>query len=255
MASLTSDYPAGPGGPLPWPLRPGARPSLAQCVTLALLIHILVVLVFGSAPGGSARPGEGVWGTLNIRLTGSDAGGRNEATVAADAHSGPAGTATRQRFGGAVRSPDLAEPVPPSPGAARQGIWQARPAEPQAAHNAPPVTPAPAATVATAATAATTATAATAATAATPPPVATPPTPTTAVEARPVAVAPSETAPAQRLSMPSPLTLPPAQPLQAAGTAERALGHLVPDQIFQLLLELGGRAGCGAGRAPQNPRR
>ena len=133
-----------PGGPLPWPLRPGARPSLAQCVTLALLIHILVVVVFGSAPGGSAQPGEGVWGTLNIRLTGSDAGGRNEATVAADAHSGPAGTATRQRFGGAVRSQDLAEPVPPAPGGARQGTWQARPTPAAGADRpSPPLTATP----------------------------------------------------------------------------------------------------------------
>ena len=68
--------------------------------------------MFGNAPGGSAPRGEGVWGALNIRLTGGDASGRREATVAADAYSGPAGTAKQQRWGGAVRTPqDLASRV------------------------------------------------------------------------------------------------------------------------------------------------
>ncbi|MBL8353027.1 MAG: hypothetical protein JNL87_22255, partial [Burkholderiaceae bacterium] len=123
MTTLSLEPMPAPAGPS----RPDGRELLTQCLVLALLIHVLVVLVFGSAAGGSARPGEGVWGTLNIRLTGSDATGRNEATVAAEAHSGPAGTATRQRWGGAVRSPDLSEPAPRAPGAAREGVWQPQP--------------------------------------------------------------------------------------------------------------------------------
>ena len=158
MSTLTLD----PGGAWPdppepaVPARPGGRasqpawlgtPSLRQCVTLALLIHVLVVLVFGNAPGGSAPRGEGVWGALNIRLAGGDASGRREATVAADTYNGPAGSAKQQRWGGAVRAPELTESQPPEPGAAKPGLWQARPAEggaepAEAAAPAPP-NPAP----------------------------------------------------------------------------------------------------------------
>ncbi|HEX2013516.1 MAG TPA: hypothetical protein VJN44_21480, partial [Roseateles sp.] len=41
---------------------------LGQCLILALLLHILLVLLLGNTPGGSARPGEGVWGSLSVRL-------------------------------------------------------------------------------------------------------------------------------------------------------------------------------------------
>ena len=63
--------------PLPaeWPRVPLRLPSLRKCLVLALLLHALVVLVFGSAPGGSAKPGEGVYGALNVRLSGRGAPG------------------------------------------------------------------------------------------------------------------------------------------------------------------------------------
>ena len=52
-------------GSVYWPLRGRApSPLLRQCLTLAVLLHILVVLVFGNTEGGSARPGAGVWGAL-----------------------------------------------------------------------------------------------------------------------------------------------------------------------------------------------
>ena len=109
---------------LPWPVLSGERPSLPQCLTLALLIHVLLVLVVGNTPGGSARRGEGVWGALNIRLVGGDAGGQPEATVAAEADTGPEGAAAKRRWGGAVRPADDLPAAAAPPGAARQGPWR-----------------------------------------------------------------------------------------------------------------------------------
>ena len=135
-----------------------ARPSLGQCLTLALLIHVLVVLVFGNTPGGSARRGEGVWGAFDVRLVGGDPGGQRDGTVASDSYTGPEGTAQQRRHGGAVRTGEEAV-LPPSTqvGAARLGAWQ-----PQASDAALASTPA----AAPAAAGTATATAATAATAA-----------------------------------------------------------------------------------------
>ena len=52
--------PAALPGSTPWPGRPGAPSTLRQCLTLAVLLHVLVVLVFGNTEGGSAAPGQGV---------------------------------------------------------------------------------------------------------------------------------------------------------------------------------------------------
>ena len=49
--------------PTDWPRVQLRLPRLGECLVLALLLHALVVLVFGSAPGGSAKPGEGVAAT------------------------------------------------------------------------------------------------------------------------------------------------------------------------------------------------
>ena len=56
-------------GIVAWPTvaRPPTR--LEQCLLLALLMHGLLVAWLGSAPG-SARPGEGVWGRINVSLRG-----------------------------------------------------------------------------------------------------------------------------------------------------------------------------------------
>ncbi|WP_228027320.1 hypothetical protein, partial [Pseudaquabacterium pictum] len=124
-------------GPRPWPALAGAPSTLRQCITLAVLLHVLAVLVFGNTEGGSAQPGQGVWGALNIRLAGSDAGARAEATVASDAYTGPQGQARERRWGGAVRAPQDRPDVHSSPGAVRQGVWQ-----PQAAPDPAPGVPA-----------------------------------------------------------------------------------------------------------------
>ena len=47
-----------------WPRRPGQPPSLAQCTALALLLHLFLIVIFGNAPGGTALPGQGIWGAF-----------------------------------------------------------------------------------------------------------------------------------------------------------------------------------------------
>ena len=116
-------------------LRP---PQLAQSIALAMLLHIWLVLVLGSAPGGMARPGEGAWGRLggviDVRL--SDVLGAQGEIAEPPVptltpappltKTGPVGTARQERYGGAVRAPTLAEPEAASPGAARLGRWNSQ---------------------------------------------------------------------------------------------------------------------------------
>ena len=132
----------------PWQAQAGAPSTLRQCLVLAALLHLLVVLVFGNTDGGSAPPGQGVWGALNIRLAGSDPGGQPDATVASDAYSGPRGQARERRWGGAVRAPQDRADAHSSPGAARQGLWQPQPAPDAAPGPSADVPPAAAAELA-----------------------------------------------------------------------------------------------------------
>ncbi len=57
----------------------GKRPSLAPCLALALLVHLSIVLVLRNMPGGLARPAEGVWDAISIRLQGQGTVGQREA--------------------------------------------------------------------------------------------------------------------------------------------------------------------------------
>ncbi len=52
----------------PWP-RAG-HTTLQRCLWLALLLHLWAVLWLGSAPEGTAPPGQGVQGRLNVTLRG-----------------------------------------------------------------------------------------------------------------------------------------------------------------------------------------
>ncbi|MBI5256710.1 MAG: hypothetical protein HY855_09435, partial [Burkholderiales bacterium] len=110
-----------PAAPAPWPPAPPPRTTLTRCVLLALLLHVLLVLWLGNAPGGSAQPGQGVWGRLNVTLRGlrPEPGAGVPARSAAEA--GPAGHAREPRFGGAVRSEAAPTTPPDTPGAARLG--------------------------------------------------------------------------------------------------------------------------------------
>lgn len=56
------------------PRRPPPAPRLLQrCLLLAVLLHVWLVLVFGNATG-SAAPGQGVWGSLTVKLLGRSGG-------------------------------------------------------------------------------------------------------------------------------------------------------------------------------------
>jgi len=77
-------------------------PTLLQFVLLSMLLHVLVVVLFGNAPGIGARRGEGWWGPLDVTL-------RRLTQPAAPSGIGPFGErgAPAQR-----RSPTLTPEVP-----------------------------------------------------------------------------------------------------------------------------------------------
>lgn len=117
------------------PAQSGARDLVRtrfnQCMLLAVLLHIWLVAVLGSAPGGNAPPGEGSYGSLSVRLQGPVAQAGADASVQPP-DSGPPGQARQQRSGGAVRPLD--EPVlQDQAGAETSGNW--RPVESQADPN------------------------------------------------------------------------------------------------------------------------
>ncbi len=117
-------WPAPP--PLPAP-EPALSPSMKRCLLLALLLHVWLVLMLGSAPGGTAAPGQGVAGTLNITLQGPETPGATEEMAPAlpAPTEGAPGSATLPRWGGVVREQAV---VPPkTPGAAQLGRWSATP--------------------------------------------------------------------------------------------------------------------------------
>ncbi len=46
------------------------RPSLDQFVLLSLMLHVLVIVLFGDTAGGGARRGEKLWGALTVTVQG-----------------------------------------------------------------------------------------------------------------------------------------------------------------------------------------
>ncbi|RQO62546.1 hypothetical protein DBR47_04805 [Paucibacter sp. KBW04] len=118
------------------PAKPLPEAQLKQSLLLAALLHVWLVLLLGNAPGGTAKPGEGVWGRLNITLRGPENGepsGRPQLPPAPDDNAGPVGQAKQARFGGAPRPlPAADQPRPTQPGAAQLGTWQAAAGEGQA---------------------------------------------------------------------------------------------------------------------------
>ena len=80
-------------------------PMLWRCLLLALLLHVWLLLLLGSAPGGTARQGEGVWGAIDVTLRGPPTPGATASVV----------------------PPPLRQPGPPvRPGAAALGRRGAR---------------------------------------------------------------------------------------------------------------------------------
>ncbi len=100
------------------------RPTpMWQALLLAGLLHLWLALVLGSVPPGSAVPGQGVWGAINLRLQPQGEGPPNTEALPAPPlpATGLPGDAPTPRWGGAVRTERPAPDAPP--GAARQGDW------------------------------------------------------------------------------------------------------------------------------------
>lgn len=117
------------------PLRPEAArppprlPDLRQTLVLAVLLHLWLVALFGTVTG-TALPGQGVSGLLNIRLAGSGpAAEEAPRPTPPAAYTGPTGSADDRRWGGQVRERDTALPPQDAPGAAREGTWNRQPTE------------------------------------------------------------------------------------------------------------------------------
>ncbi|MFT7773435.1 hypothetical protein [Roseateles sp.] len=127
------------------PRRSPPDPRLLQrCLLLAMLLHVWLVLVFGNATG-TATPGQGVWGSLTVKLIGRS-GGAPDAPPGDPAplqrDNGALGSGAQPRHGGQVRP---ATPAATDPGAAELGRWNPREVAPQAARtdetsSAPPST-------------------------------------------------------------------------------------------------------------------
>lgn len=107
-----------------WPPAGRWTPTLAQSLCLAAALHALLVWVVGSSPPGTAQPGEGRFGSINLRLRGPLGAPPGEATgTSTESYGGPKGQARSLRWGGAVREAAVPPPDPSTPGAAREGTW------------------------------------------------------------------------------------------------------------------------------------
>jgi hypothetical protein len=103
-----------------------------RCLLLAVLLHVWLVLVFGNATG-TAEPGQGVWGSLTVKLLGRS-GGEPGAPPGEPApewrDNGAPGDGNPQRQGGQARA---TAPDTPQTGAAELGRWNPRDVAPEAA--------------------------------------------------------------------------------------------------------------------------
>lgn len=133
------------------PGTPAAAPaSMAHCLALAALLHLWLVLLLGNAPAGTAQPGQGVGGAINVTLRGDEPARAVPAVppVPSLPSIGPVGAAAEPRWGGVVR--DAARPTNETAGAARLGRWaptpqptEARPAHGEHTVAQPPGPPPP----------------------------------------------------------------------------------------------------------------
>ncbi len=117
---------------------------MQRALLLAVLLHVWLVLVFGNATG-TAAPGEGVWGSLTVKLTGRS-GGEPGAPPGEPNRgwrdNGAPGSGDPQRQGGQLR-PEA--PTTQDTGAAALGRWNPQEVAPEAARtedlsDAPPST-------------------------------------------------------------------------------------------------------------------
>jgi hypothetical protein len=99
---------------LRWPR--AASTTLARCLWLAVLLHTLLLLWLGTAPEGTAPPGQGSGGRLNVTLRGPSDDGVPSAPPPQPVAPRVADTQAQPRIGGQVR--EAPPPVEASPGAA-----------------------------------------------------------------------------------------------------------------------------------------
>jgi hypothetical protein len=137
MSAVLQDQPL-PARLLAWPAAQAT--PLARCLFLALLLHLWAVLMLGTAPGGTALPGQGVFGAINVTLRGPVSDNARDESPAATPVPGMAPDSSSPRWGGRVRQTEL--PPDSLPGAERLGVPapQAPQALPAAAPQALPVT-------------------------------------------------------------------------------------------------------------------
>ncbi|MBY0233868.1 MAG: hypothetical protein K2W93_02725, partial [Burkholderiaceae bacterium] len=124
--------------------RPAEPVRMQQCLLLAGLLHVWLVLLVGNTSGGTARPGDGVWGRLNITLQGPVNGSPDGDPAALPRNNGPRGSAPQERFGGAVRELAQTPAATTPPGAAQLGPWAPQVLPPVSAAARPPAPPEPA---------------------------------------------------------------------------------------------------------------
>jgi len=108
-------------------------PTLVRFVILSMLLHVLVVLFFGSANGGAGRREDGSWGVLDVTLRRLSPEPGSGFKLAPGADMGSPGAALLRRFGGPTNAPAAPSRVDGNPAAA-----------PPAANVAPPIERAPA---------------------------------------------------------------------------------------------------------------
>jgi len=138
MSAVLQDQPL-PARLLAWPAAQAT--PLARCLFLALLLHLWVVLMLGTAPGGTALPGQGVFGAINVTLRGPVSDNARDEAPAATPVPGMAPDSSSPRWGGRVRQTEL--PPDSLPGAERLGVPapQAPQALPMAAPQVEPTAP------------------------------------------------------------------------------------------------------------------
>ncbi len=93
---------------------------MARCVLLAMLLHLWLVLMLGTAPSGTALPGQGVFGAINVTLRGPVSDSARDASPAATPAPGAAPVSDSPRWGGRVRQTEL--PPDSLPGAEQLGV-------------------------------------------------------------------------------------------------------------------------------------
>ena len=117
MSAVLQDQPL-PARLLAWPAAQAT--PVTRCLFLALLLHLWAVLMLGTAPGGTALPGQGVFGAINVTLRGPVSNNVSDEAPAATPVPGMAPDSSSPRWGGRVRQTDL--PPDSLPGAERLGV-------------------------------------------------------------------------------------------------------------------------------------